>query len=391
MNSVKLAVSGFAAGAAVMYLADPDRGKRRRALARDRSVRMLNSFSGMLDKAQRDASNRTKGLVHAIRGTFRTERADNQVLVQRVRSHLGRLVGHPHAIEVEAEDGKIVLRGPVLRNEVAHLLRCARAIPGVTDLEDKLDVQESAEHFSSLQGGTRREGRSEFMQQNWTPVLRITAGALGGALILYGLREDGPPGWACALAGTALLGRAISNRELRDLVGAGGAAPAVEFDKTFQIRASPVEVFRFWADYQKLPSFMTHLREVCDLGQGRSHWVAEGPAGISVSWDAEVTQAIPNKLLAWRSIPGSTIETEGVVRFDESPNGSTRVGIRMLYKPPVGVLGHYVASLFGADPKAEIDEDMVRLKSLLERGKTRAHGITVSRESLVQGELPEST
>ena len=120
-----------------------------------------------------------------------------------------------------------------------------------------------------------------------------------------------------------------------------------------------------------------------DLGNGRLHWAAQGPGGISVSWDAEVTEAIPNKLLAWRSLPGSMIKTEGVARFEQNPTRCcTRVAIRMLYKPPAGMIGHYVAALFGADPKSEMDDDLIRLKSLLERGKTRAHGVDVRKETL---------
>jgi uncharacterized membrane protein len=68
--------------------------------------------------------------------------------------------------------------------------------------------------------------------------------------------------------------------------------------------------------------------------------------------------------------------------FDKEPDGSTRVGIRLCYAPPVGVLGHAVASLFGADPKREMDDDMVRFKSLMESGKTRAHGHKVTRDEV---------
>ncbi len=78
---------------------------------------------------------------------------------------------------------------------------------------------------------------------------------------------------------------------------------------------------------------------------------------------------------------GALIDTAGVVRFDAEPDG-TRITIRMSYCPPAGVFGHAVAWLFGADPKSEIVEDLVRLKSLLETGKTRAHGIPVFREEL---------
>lgn len=249
-------------------------------------------------------------------------------------------------------------------------------------MDEELQAHESSEHISSLQGGSKREDRSELMQQNWTPALRITAGALGGTFISYASRKDGPFALAGSLAGAALLSRAFCNRELRDLVGIGDSTRAVEFDKTIHIQAPVEEVFRYFSNYEKLPCFMTHLKEVCDLGNGSSHWVAEGLGGISISWDAKVTQSIPNKLLAWRSLPGSRVDTEGVVRFDQNSNGGTRLSVHMWYKPPAGVLGHYVASLFGADLKSEIDDDMVRLKSLIEVGKTRAHGLRVNRESL---------
>jgi uncharacterized membrane protein len=70
------------------------------------------------------------------------------------------------------------------------------------------------------------------------------------------------------------------------------------------------------------------------------------------------------------------------VRFEDDVLGGTRITLRMSYCPPAGVVGHTVACLFGADPKREIDDDMVRLKSLLEIGKTRAHGTTVWREQI---------
>jgi uncharacterized membrane protein len=110
--------------------------------------------------------------------------------------------------------------------------------------------------------------------------------------------------------------------------------------------------------------------------------VAAGPGGISIHWDAEITEYQQNTLLGWRSVPGSVVKTAGTVRFNRDPEGGTRVTIRMSYSPPAGVLGHAVAYLFGADPKSEIDDDMVRLKSLLEVGKTRAHGHAVTLEEL---------
>jgi len=54
----------------------------------------------------------------------------------------------------------------------------------------------------------------------------------------------------------------------------------------------------------------------------------------------------------------------------------------MSYNPPGGALGHGLATLLGSDPKRAMDEDLVRFKSLLEAGRTRAHGERVTREEL---------
>lgn len=119
---------------------------------------------------------------------------------------------------------------------------------------------------------------------------------------------------------------------------------------------------------------MSHLREVRIIGDGRSHWVAVGPAGATVRWDAIVTKAEPNRLLAWKSVEGSTIENAGIIHFDPNPDGSTRVDIRMSYNPPAGAIGHAVAAFLHSDLKTALDEDLVRLKSLIEEGKASAPG-----------------
>ena len=287
-------------------------------------------------------------------------------------------MSHPHAIEVGSKDGKVVLKGLVLKGEVDHLLSAVRSVPGVDNVVNRLEVHEDASRLSSLQGGAPRESRSELMQQSWTPALRMAAGTLGSALIWGGARSRGPVKAASNLAGAALLTRAVLNREFCDIVGIGDGARVIEIEKAVHIHAPVEEVFGVWSNYRMFPHFMTHLKEVRDLGNGKSHWVAEGPAGIPVSWDAEVTKYVQNKLLAWRSLPGSTVQTEGVVRFD-SETGGTRVGIRMFYKPPGGVIGHYLAALLGVDAKHDMDDDLVRLKSLMELGRTRAHGISVHR------------
>jgi uncharacterized membrane protein len=104
------------------------------------------------------------------------------------------------------------------------------------------------------------------------------------------------------------------------------------------------------------------------MGDGRSHWVVAGPAGVSFEWDAVTTRLEPNRLLAWRTVSDTAVRREGSIQF-EPHNGGTRLEIRLSYSPPGGTLGHMVARFLGSDPKTELDEDLLRLKSFLEGGK----------------------
>src|SRR5262245_62112365 len=386
MSRAKTAMRAFAAGAAVMYFADPDRGRRRRAITRDKSLAALHDVRNELDKARRDARNRAYGFLALARTLWRHE-VDNSVLVERVRSRIGRAVSHPHAITVIPEaGGRIILDGPVLEHELDYLLRAVRSVAGVREVVSRLEPHREASGISSLQGGVRRRPLAEFAQENWTPTLRVAAGALAGWAFYSSLRNQGPRRWLGTAVGAALLARAVANKGFRQILGVSGGL-AVNFEKAIHIDAPAEEVFRFWSNFENFPKFMTHLKEVRCLENGRWHWVAAGPAGMSIPWDAEITESEPNRSLAWRSVPGSLIDTKGVVRFDEEPDGRTRLSIRMSYSPPAGVFGHAVAWVFGADPKSEIDDDMVRFKSLIEVGKTRAHGVTVERQEIAAGAI----
>jgi uncharacterized membrane protein len=362
-------------GASVMFLLDPDRGARRRALLRDKTAHALRRTGDVLDKGSRDLRYRLRGVVAETRALFRDGRVSDDVLVQRVRSRMGRAVTHPHAIEVGARDGRVTLRGPILAGDRAKLVSAVAAVPGVTGIDDQLEVHEQADAVPSLQGGHRRTaGRFDLFRQQWSPLTRILMGAASGGLLAYGLSRRDPLGIIAGGAGAALLARDVANRPVKHLLGIGAGTRAVDFHKTITVHAPLEDVFQFWMNVENFPRFMSHLREVRRLDDGRLRWVAVGPAGISIAWEAEITQVVPNKLMAWQSAPGSAVGNAGVARFEPNPDGSTRLDIQMSYNPPAGALGHAVAALFGADPKHAMDEDLVRLQSILERGKTTAHG-----------------
>lgn len=376
-------------GAGLMFLLDPARGRRRRTFVRDKVVRSGNVLGRELDKAARDLRNRTTGVAsearRAVESAFTGEHADDAVLVARVRTKIGRFVRHPHAIHVTAYCGVVTLSGDVLADEVERLVGAVRSVPGVVDVDSRLIAHSGSHGISSLQGEGRLPGpRLEWMQSKWTPGLRVLAAAGGGALAAIGASRGGVTGAVAGFTGAALLTRATANRTLDSVVG-WKADPDIEIQKTVSIAAPLDEVFVYLTTLTNLPRFMSHLRDVRDLGSARYHWVVDGPGGLPVAWDGEITRLEKGRLLEWRSLPGSVIVNRGAMRFEENPDGGTRVTVRMLYRPPAGMIGHAVAALFGVDPKHEMDDDFVRLKSLLENGVTRAHGHAVTPETVFAG------
>jgi uncharacterized membrane protein len=151
--------------------------------------------------------------------------------------------------------------------------------------------------------------------------------------------------------------------------------------ESVRIERSVDELYRFWRRLDNLPRFINNLVRVVDLGDGRSHWVAKGPAGSTVEWDAELINDIPDKLMSWRSLPGSDVVTAGSVKFKPVRGGrSTEVEVKMQYEPPAGRAGTLVAWLLGVEPSQTIREDLRRLKQIFEAGEpaTSATGTTTS-------------
>jgi uncharacterized membrane protein len=358
-----------------MYLFDPDRGARRRALVRDRSVHAVHALNDLVEKGTRDLACRTRGFFAEAQSFLRDEDVPDDILMARVRAKLGHVVSHPHAIEVVVRDGQVTLTGPILTEDVDSLLAAIAVVPGVRALEQHLAMYEAPNSIPALQGGDPAEARRvKRARERWSPIGRLLAGATALGLVGAGLLRRDRLGALLRFSGAALLARDVANQPLTRLLGIGAGRDAVEIQKTFTVLAPVEDVFDLWINWESFPLFMSHLLRVEPLGEGRSRWFARGPAGLSVSWEAEVTELVPNQRIAWSSLPGATVASEGVIQFDETLEGDTRVDIKLAYNPPGGLLGHAIATLFGADPRHAMDEDLVRFQSLIERGKTTAHG-----------------
>jgi uncharacterized membrane protein len=212
--------------------------------------------------------------------------------------------------------------------------------------------------------GTAQGMVQPWMQPHWSPTQRAAAGAFGAGLAAYGYLRGGLKGMLLCLLGGGLLARATTNQELTSL----GDSRGILVEKTIHVEAPVDEVFAYWRNLENLPQWMSHVREVRYLGGDRYHWAVDGPAGMPVEWDSELLNVVDNQEMTWRSVEGSQVENTGRVRFSPE-SGGTRVHVHLRYMPPGGALGHIVAKAFGVDPKTEMNDDLTRMKSAIERGK----------------------
>ena len=151
---------------------------------------------------------------------------------------------------------------------------------------------------------------------------------------------------------------------------ADDVARDVHIETSIAIDKSPEELYAFWRDFTNLPVFMRNLESVKQLDSMRSHWIAVGPAGTRVEWDAEIYNEKENELIAWRSLENADVTNAGSVRFQAGPEGhGTFVRVTMNYNPPAGAFGSNLAKLLGAEPEHLIKEDLRRLKQIMEAGE----------------------
>jgi uncharacterized membrane protein len=229
----------------------------------------------------------------------------------------------------------------------------------------------------------RREEDEERVNVGGTE--RLLSGAAGVALALYSLRRKRLRGLLLPVAGglvtravsgycpvNRMLGRNSARQERTSPVASLGAGEGIKVEQAVAINRPREEIFQFWRNFENLPRFMDNLESVQVLDPARSRWVAKGPAGSRVEWEAEIHNEIPNELIAWRSLPGSEVDQAGSVHFSPIRNGGTEVRVVFRYSPPAGKAGAAVARLFGDDPGHQVAEDLRRFKQVMEAGEPAA-------------------
>jgi uncharacterized membrane protein len=200
--------------------------------------------------------------------------------------------------------------------------------------------------------------------------------AAATAVMAYGFTRRSGAGVALAVAAAPFAYRGVvgkwpfENGYADDTRAALGGNRGIHVRESIRLERPVPEVYTFWRQLENLPRVLTHLEQVEELGNGRSHWVARGPADLGVEWDAEIINEIENKVIAWRSLPESDVVTAGSVTFTPIRGGrATELSVHLQYSPPAGRAGALVATVFGREPHQTIREDLRRLKQVMEAGE----------------------
>ncbi|MDZ8226204.1 SRPBCC family protein [Nostoc sp. ChiVER01] len=193
----------------------------------------------------------------------------------------------------------------------------------------------------------------------------------GGAMVLMGLRQGSLRGALTALAGGGLLYQGATKQStIQQAQEAIGINKPIKVEKTVTINKSAEELYRFWHDFENLPTFMKHLKSVKVHNEKRSHWVANAPLGNSVEWDADILEDRENEFISWASVEGADVDNSGFVRFKKAPGDrGTEVKVVLEYNLPGGALAATVAKLFGEEPEQQIGDELRRFKMLMEAGE----------------------
>jgi uncharacterized membrane protein len=211
---------------------------------------------------------------------------------------------------------------------------------------------------------------------------RVLAGLAGASLIALSLRKKRLRPLLFPVA-TGLISRAITGKspvKLQKLgqaarerrtspVASVGRGKGIKVEESVIIQRPVVEIYRFWRNFENLPRFMDHLESVTVLDENTSRWVAKGPAGSSIEWDAVIHNEIDDELIAWRTLPGAEVSSAGSVHFTPVGDNATEVRVVLSYEPPAGRLGAAVAKLLGEEPSQQVADDLRRLKQVMDAGE----------------------
>jgi len=179
---------------------------------------------------------------------------------------------------------------------------------------------------------------------------------------------------AAVLGVAALDGLTAAELSREEAVREGPLPNALHVVAAVTVNRPPEEVYRFWHNFENLPSFMSHLESVRVEGD-QSHWRAKLPPGLHLHWSAEIVEDKPNECISWRSLPGGLLQNHGRVAFRPAPGDRGTEGhVALHFEPLAGALGRAFGKALGSLPTQQLRGDLKRFKQVMETGSTTKAG-----------------
>ncbi|MGH8886652.1 MAG: SRPBCC family protein [Egibacteraceae bacterium] len=100
--------------------------------------------------------------------------------------------------------------------------------------------------------------------------------------------------------------------------------------KTIEVDQPVTTVYNQWTQFESFPEFMRGIEDVRQLDDKTLHWKAD-IGFVTREWDAEITEQVPDRTIAWRSI--GDVRNDGRVSFQPVVGDRTRVIVRLDYDP----------------------------------------------------------
>lgn len=207
------------------------------------------------------------------------------------------------------------------------------------------------------------------LRVNVSTAERIIMVAAGSYLLYRALKKnDKSKAVEGITAGTMLFRGVTGYCPAYDAIGRTSALKGgnVTITTSLSVDKPVSEVYQAWRQLENLPLFMTHLHSVMVIDQYTSEWKARIPGGLgTISWKAEILMDEPNELISWHSLPGSTIDNSGKVKF-VSNGSSTEIEATISYHAPLGAAGEAAAKLLNPVFENMVRNDIANFKEYIE-------------------------
>jgi len=133
-----------------------------------------------------------------------------------------------------------------------------------------------------------------------------------------------------------------------------------EINESIEVNVPVSTAYNQWTQFEDFPEFMEGVQSVAQTDDTHLHWVAE-VAGKRHEWDAEITEQVPDRRIAWQSVDRKGIS--GIVRFEPLGSDRTRIDVDMSWEAEG--LVESLGSAVGIDSR-RVQADLERFKELIE-------------------------